>query len=267
MHIKRWLTGIVGTTALIFLIGAGPRWPFYGVLFLASIAGLIEFYGMTASGLPKFVKWSIFVLTFTLFFVFATRQLLLAPAIIFFWVLAPMTYYMLTHSSPDDKWTNEICSAVLGPVYVVIPLCMLVMIDMSPKGNVWIFFLLAVVFATDTGAFYFGRTLGKHKLHKKISPNKTWEGAVGGLFSSIIAGYLFLRISDLHDFGLSVFILVIFLSVFSQIGDLAESMLKRNHHVKDSGKILPGHGGMLDRIDGLLFAIPVLYIFLNWMGM
>jgi len=275
MHIKRWLTGIIAIPVLIVLIGANlrwpffgvlflARWPFYGVLFLASIAGLVEFYRMTAPGLPKAVEWSSFFITLLLFLVFALRQFLLAPAIIFLWALLPMTFYMLTHSSPDKRWTGDISKAVSGPIYVVLPLSMLVMIDIRPHGNIWIFFLLAVVFATDTGAFYFGRIFGKHKLYKAISPNKTWEGSFGGLFSSIVVAYLFLRISGIHGFDLPVLILVIILSLFSQVGDLAESMLKRNHGIKDSGKILPGHGGVLDRIDGLLFAIPVLYIFLNW---
>jgi len=194
MHIKRWLTGIVAIPVLIILIGAGhwwpgPRWPFYCVLFLASIAGLVEFYNMTVPGLPKTIKWSSFFITLLLFLVFAARQLLLAPAVIFLWALLPMTFYMLTHSSPDKRWTGDISKIVLGPIYVVVPLSMLVMIDIRPNGNIWILFLLAVVFATDTGAFYFGRTFGKHKLYKAISPNKTWEGSFGGFLLSLIVAY------------------------------------------------------------------------------
>ena len=138
------------------------------------------------------------------------------------------------------------------------------MIDLQPNGRLWIFFLLVVSFVNDTGAFYFGRLFGKHKLYEAISPGKTWEGAVGGLVCTVIAALWFLQILRLHPINIGMVALIVFLSFASQLGDLAESMLKRNHGVKDSGGILPGHGGLLDRIDGLLFSIPVLYLFLNW---
>jgi phosphatidate cytidylyltransferase len=133
-----------------------------------------------------------------------------------------------------------------------------------PKGSIWIFFLLAVIFASDTGAFYAGKFFGKHKLYEAISPGKTWEGAIGGLLSSLIIAFFFLKIIPLHRLDINILILAASLSVAGQIGDLSESMLKRNYGVKDSGHILPGHGGILDRIDGLLFCIPVLYVYLSF---
>jgi phosphatidate cytidylyltransferase len=140
---------------------------------------------------------------------------------------------------------------------------MLMIMDRYPQGNMWIFFLLSVIFAGDTGAFYSGKLFGKHKLYERISPKKTWEGAVGGLLCSIIAAFWFLRILRIHQFDLAALALVIVLSVTGQIGDFAESMLKRSSGVKDSSQLLPGHGGILDRIDGLLFAVPVLYMYLH----
>ena len=97
-----------------------------------------------------------------------------------------------------------------------------------------------------------------------MSPGKTWEGAIGGGLCSALAAFWFLRIIPLHPLDLSILGLVLFISIVAPIGDLAESMMKRAHGVKDSGKILPGHGGILDRVDGLLFSIPGLYLFLNW---
>jgi phosphatidate cytidylyltransferase len=132
------------------------------------------------------------------------------------------------------------------------------------KGYIWVFFLLVVVFANDTGAFYLGKLFGKHRLYEAMSPGKTWEGAIGGGLCSVLAAFWFLRIIPLHPLDLSILGLVFFTSIVAPIGDLAESMMKRAHGVKDSGKILPGHGGILDRVDGLLFAIPGLYLFLNW---
>ena len=264
MHLKRWLTGIIALPILIYLIGFGPREIFYSLLYLVSFAGLMEFYRIAAPGLPKFVRWSGYFLTLLLFLAIYMRQVLLAPVIIAFWAFVPMTCFLFTPPSSSRQNISEIGKAVLGPVYVGLPLAMLLHIDRyyPTQGKIWIFFLLAVIFASDTGAFYFGKLFGKHKLYEAISPGKTWEGAIGGLLCSIITALWFLHILPLHQIDLTVLVLVPALSITGQIGDLAESMLKRNYGVKDSGKILPGHGGILDRIDGLLFSIPILYIFL-----
>ena len=264
MHLKRWLTGIIALPILIFLIGPGPRWLFYLCLYSVSILGLLEFYNIATPEQPKFVKWAGFALVFMLFIAIFMRQILLALAAILLWAYVPMTFFMLTLRSPDAKWTSQIGYCVLGPIYVALPLSMLVMIDIFPGGNMWIFFLLAVAFANDTGAFYFGRLFGRHKLYPLISPNKTWEGAIGGLLSSLIVSLLFLRATAFQPVGAGILILVVCMSVAGQVGDLAESMLKRNHGIKDSGGILPGHGGILDRIDGILFSIPVLYLYLSF---
>lgn len=264
MHLKRWLTGLIAAPILIYIIGFGPRWLFCILLIVASILGLIEFYSMTATSLPTFVRTASYLLTFLIFVAFYTRQALIAPAIIALWAFVPMAFFMLTRHSPNQQWTVDISKSVLGPIYIVLPLTLLWLIDLQPNGKFWIFFLLVVIFASDTGAFYFGRLFGKHKLYEAITPGKTWEGAIGGLLCSFIAALWFLLILRLHPVDFSILALVLVLSVVGQIGDLAESMLKRNHGVKDSGRILPGHGGILDRIDGFLFSIPVLYIFLSW---
>lgn len=265
MHLKRWLTGIIAIPILVFLITCQLRLPFYTLLYLASLVGLIEFYRMTVPDLPKFVRWSSYFLTFLLFVVIFERQILLVPVVIVLWAFVPMAYYMLTHPAPSRQRTSDIGKAVLGPLYVSIPLTMLLHIDRYyPKGSIWIFFLLAVIFASDTGALYAGKLFGKHKLYEAISPGKTWEGAIGGLLSSLIVAFFFLKIIALHRLDINILILAASLSVAGQIGDLSESMLKRNYGVKDSGHILPGHGGILDRIDGLLFCIPVLYVYLSF---
>ena len=264
MHLKRWLTGIVAIPILIYIIGFGPRWLFCLLLLTASLVGLFEFYALTAPKLPRFVHAAGYVLTILLFAVFYTRQVLIAPAIMVLWAFVPIAFFMLTHPSPNPQWTADIGKSVLGPVYIVLPLSLLWMIDLQPNGKLWIFFLLVVSFVNDTGAFYFGRLFGKHKLYEAISPGKTWEGAVGGMICTVIAALWFLQILRLHPINFTMVTLIVLLSIVSQIGDLSESMLKRNHGVKDSGGILPGHGGLLDRIDGLLFSIPVLYLFLNW---
>lgn len=262
-HLKRWLTALIAIPALVLLIGPGPRWLFHLVLCAASLVGLMEFYGITATRIPNFVRWSNSFLTLLLFVAIYMRHILLAPVIIVLWAFLPMTSFMLTHPSPQRGSTGDLGKAVFGPIYVALPLALLALIDFRPGGEVWIFFLLTVIFASDTGAFYFGKLFGRHKLYEAVSPGKTWEGAIGGLVSSLIAASLFLCLVDLHPLDIKMVVLVLLLSAAGQIGDLAESTLKRGHGVKDSGHILPGHGGILDRIDGLIFAIPVLYLYLS----
>ncbi len=264
MHLKRWLTGLIAAPILFFLIGPGPRWAFYILIYLFSHIGLIEFYKTTASHLPKLILWSNYLLTLLLFVILYLREIYYAPIIIAMWALVPMIFSMLSYHSPDAQSTGAIGKVLLGPIYVSLPLSMLLIIDRYPKGNIWIFFLLTIIFANDTGAFYIGKFFGKHKLYEAVSPGKTWEGAIGGLLSALITALIFLQILDIHQLNLNFLFLVIALSVSGQIGDLVESMLKRNHGVKDSGHILPGHGGILDRIDALLFAIPILYVYLSF---
>jgi len=265
MHLKRWVTGIIGAALLIFLISNGTQWPFFLFLFIASLIGLNEFFNITAKDLPKFLKFSSYFLTLILFLIIYMNQMLFLPVVIFLLFAVPLTFHMLTYASFDKKWTKEALEkAVIGPIYICLPIAMLILIDMQPKGNVWIFFLLAVIFANDTGAFYAGKTFGRHKLYKEVSPNKTWEGAFGGLISGLIIAVIFFKIDILkvHALDLNILFLVFGLSVATQVGDLVESMIKRSCGVKDSGSMLPGHGGLLDRIDGLLFAVPVLYAYL-----
>jgi phosphatidate cytidylyltransferase len=264
MHLKRWLTALVGLPLLFFLVGPGPGWLFHSFVLFLAITGLVEFYRFAAPGISRVVRILSYLITSALFISFYFRQINIAPFIIIMWAFTPLIYYLFAHPNPDQQWTDDIGKTILGPVYIGLPLAMLVCIDIYPKGNgeMWIFFLLVVIFASDTGAYYAGRYLGRHKLYESISPNKTWEGAIGGLLLGLILSTLFLRIFRFHSLDGGIIILVVVLVIMGQIGDLAESMLKRNHGVKDSGNILPGHGGILDRIDGLLFAIPVLYLYL-----
>ena len=264
MHLKRWLTGIIAIPVLIFVIGPGPRWLFYGLVLLFTIIGLLEYFKITSPTLPILIKIVCFTLTVILFFLISQGPFLMILAVTSLWVIVPLCLFLFFFPDQRSRALEEMGKIVFGLLYICVPLGLLIFIDKHPKGNVWIFFLLFVIFMTDTGAFYGGRFFGKHKLYHSVSPGKTWEGAIGGflcgLLSVIIFSYLFTGYRD----NWYVWILAAFLSILSQVGDLAESMLKRNYGVKDSGRILPGHGGVLDRIDGLLFAIPVLYIFLTW---
>lgn len=267
MHLKRWLTAIVAIPILIYLIGFGPRWVFYLFLLFFSLAGLNEFCRLTLPDFPVFLKSVTGILVLTFFLVMYKGYLLVLMGVISFLVIIPMLYFLFLDPLRGEKYLSETGMIVTGFVYVCLPLAMLIQIDKlylfshSIRG-IWIFFLMVVTTANDTGAFYSGKLFGKHKLYESVSPKKTWEGSIGGIIFAFIGAIAFLKIFRLHTVDFSIILLIFLMSVAGQVGDLAESMLKRNYNVKDSGELLPGHGGVLDRIDSLLFAAPVLYIFL-----
>ncbi len=171
-------------------------------------------------------------------------------------VLLLLTYTVLT----KNHFTfDEAAFCGLSAVYVGIGFFFFM--ETRNAGLVYIFYSLFIMWATDSGAYFIGRALGKRKLWPEISPNKTVEGSIGGIVSALIVAVLFIFLTDIHASVLSFLATTLVLSVFGQIGDLAESAFKRHYNVKDSGKILPGHGGILDRFDSLLFVWPLLHIF------
>ncbi len=173
-------------------------------------------------------------------------------------------------------------ASVFAFAYIALPLAMLVQLRQQLAGAFWLLYLLLVVWAGDIFAYFVGRSLGRHLMAPRVSPKKTWEGAAASLAASLVVGSLLfahalqissfllrLRLIERRDglFGLekpemwSIILLTVALNVAAQLGDLVESLIKRGAGVKDSGSILPGHGGMLDRIDALLFAAPLLWYY------
>ena len=149
-----------------------------------------------------------------------------------------------------------------GALYVGWLLSYLVALRLDAGRN-WVFLALFTTFASDTAAFFVGRALGKHPLAPRISPNKTWEGAIGGVVGAVIISLLFTLPTPLSlplNYVQAI-ILGVLVSVFGQFGDLAESMLKRSTGVKESGNALPGHGGFLDRMDSIVFAGVIVYLY------
>jgi phosphatidate cytidylyltransferase len=139
-------------------------------------------------------------------------------------------------------------------------------LDRNRTWQSWVFLALLTTFASDTAAFFIGRALGRHKLAPHISPGKTWEGAIAGVFGAIIVSLFFVLPTPLK-LPLSwwqAIILGLLVSIFGQLGDLVESLFKRNMGAKDSGRLLPGHGGLLDRIDSVIFAGIMVYYYVIW---
>ena len=156
----------------------------------------------------------------------------------------------------------DVAFKAFGVVYIAVPFSFFALISGLEDGPWWIIFLFAVIWSNDTLAYVTGRQFGRHKLCPSISPGKTVEGAAGGIAGGFAAALLVNHFAGLGAGFAVVLSLSIVLGVAGIAGDLAESVLKRGAGVKDSGSIVPGHGGVLDRTDSLIFTIPVLYYFL-----
>ena len=169
--------------------------------------------------------------------------------------------------------------------YIAIPMALLVAIREQPAGAIWTIYTLLAVWAGDIFAYFVGKSLGRHRMAPQISPKKTWEGALASILASVVIGTLWMQhapaisstllrigLIDRRDgmFGLEqpqlwpIILLSAVVNIAAQLGDLVESLIKRGAAVKDSGTILPGHGGMLDRIDAMLFAVPVVWAYGAW---
>ncbi|PLR97245.1 phosphatidate cytidylyltransferase [Bacillus sp. T33-2] len=172
-------------------------------------------------------------------------------------VLLFLTYTVIT----KNRFTFEdVAFSTLATLYVGIGFYYFLETRGAEAGLTYVFYSLFIIWATDSGAYFIGRAIGKNKLWPEISPNKTVEGFFGGVFCALIVAAVFL-FTGIDASPVLLLIATVFLSIFGQIGDLVESAMKRHYNVKDSGNILPGHGGILDRFDSLLFVWPLLHFF------
>ncbi|MGY3176434.1 phosphatidate cytidylyltransferase [Pseudomonas sp. TE12234] len=176
------------------------------------------------------------------------------------------TYLVLTYPQTSEHWASAACKLVVGLLILLPAWQGLVLIKQEPLGNWLIMAVMVLVWGADIGAYFSGRAFGKRKLAPQVSPGKSWEGVYGGLVASLLITVIvgFVRdwtVAQLFK-GLVGAALIVFVSV---VGDLTESMFKRQSGIKDSSNLLPGHGGVLDRIDSLTAAIPVFAVLL-WMA-
>jgi phosphatidate cytidylyltransferase len=266
---KRVLTAVVLIPVVIAVIYVSPRWPLLlmGAIFVIAGLALWEYLGLADAIGAKTPKVVVMVfLAILLAAVFRVPELM-AP------VSGAMALALLaicTFRSPLERVLPDTAFSVFGLLYVGLPMSTLYLLSAQDNGPSLLLFLLLVVWAGDIAALYVGRSMGRWMLAKRLSPNKTWEGSIasvaasvgiaallvwlGGMLTARSIEYLSYPGTYVHWIGLAVL-----LNIAGQVGDLAESAIKRAAGVKDSGKLLPGHGGFLDRIDALLLAAPVLW--------
>lgn len=246
--------------SIIFL----PSYWFGAIFFVIMLLALREFYQLSDKlqdvNIDKWMSMAGGVVLFAAAFMvtFLHKKTSLFSA--YFLCLAVMFAFELFRKKGNPLMNLAV--SVMGHVYVAVPFCMYCMVEgRSEQSKYLLLAFFIMIWASDTGAYLVGRFLGKHKMFERISPKKTWEGFAGGLLFAFLTGYVFHRlevIDSLHiAFWLSMSGCVF---VFGVLGDLVESMFKRTLDVKDSGNLIPGHGGLLDRFDSALLAAPVLYL-------
>jgi len=266
---KRVLTALVLIPLVLFLVFLGPHWQWLFTLAVACVAALAgwEFLGLAdhaGATSPRIVVTLALIALFFGNFEWPDWTATL------FVILSLILLVYCTFFRPVDQMITDSASSVLCLVYIGLTLTALPTLHAASNGPSLVTFLLCVVWAGDIAALYVGRAWGRHKLAPRLSPGKTWEGTIASIFGSLLITVCLLALaSELESLNVSRLFypdgyvywlsLAALINVAAQIGDLVESALKRSAGVKDSGTILPGHGGVLDRIDALLLAAPVLW--------
>ncbi|PIE70613.1 MAG: phosphatidate cytidylyltransferase [Deltaproteobacteria bacterium] len=266
MHLKRWLTALVALPFLIFLILKGGAFLFWVLIAGVSVLALHEYHGMLFPNVPITAPFRILNL--------ATAPVMVAAAalggvgglsaglVVGLFAAAFLGFREFTKT---DNFTDLFARQILGLIYIPFLLSFLMMLRLAYHGVSWVFLVLFLVAAADTGAYYAGTYFGSLKLCPDISPGKTVEGFAGGVGLSVVAAFLFkLIFFPAMGWGMMI-VMGTLIPVIAPVGDLFESVQKRLAGVKDSGALLPGHGGLLDRIDALLFAAPVAYGIHAWL--
>jgi phosphatidate cytidylyltransferase len=292
--LKRIATAVVLIPIVLALIMRAPVWLLVVVAAAVALITIYEFlkltesYGVEPMPMPTYLFTALF---FVVLAMTAEGTPLLSTGkflVILGFAAAIAPFIFLTRAMRGENLRSgypAAAASVFAFTYIAAPLGMLVQLRQQAAGAIYILYLLLVVWAGDIFAYFVGKSIGRHLMSPRISPKKTWEGAAASVIASVAVGWLLFRHAErislalLHAglitraggmYGLEIpdlgpiLVLTIVLNIAAQLGDLVESLIKRGAGVKDSGAILPGHGGMLDRIDALLFAAPVLWYYAAW---
>jgi phosphatidate cytidylyltransferase len=244
-HMKRWATGVIAVPILIGIIAYGSEGVFNRMVFGAGF---------------QWEKAETLAVALLILAAAAAGDRILLTAVLSFAVMAILMLNLLRIDAEGPEMIR-VGKAIMGIVYIPLLMSHFILIRQTSSGVLWIFFVLVLAFSGDIAAYYVGRGMGKKKLLPMVSPGKTVEGTIGLIAGSIAGALLFRQfffplLSVPH-----AVILGLVGSIVGQLGDLCESALKRAAGVKDSGVILPGHGGVLDRLDCLMFIAPFVYYY------
>lgn len=262
----RVATAAVGAPLIVLLLYKGPPWGFYLLVLPATLIAAWELFNMTHPG----DRWSQLIgvglaAGASLGTYLAGTDPRILPTMI---VCLPLAGPLLTLVRLGDMHTAALraCALGFGPLFVGVPITLLAVLrrELGEAGPGWVVLTIMFAWLGDTGGYFAGRFLGRRKLYEAVSPKKTVEGAIGSLagsvFGAVLAHFWFLpSLSLAHGIPLALVA-----GVFGQAGDLGESVLKRSFGVKDSGAIVPGHGGILDRVDALMLTSAITYLYAIW---
>lgn len=264
-HVQRWVTGLLVGLPLLALLCFGPFWTWLLIVALAAGAGMWELQRFL---FPESLsdEWRIFYISVGLLlplgaFLGGATGLHCALVMGLFAALAAL----LIRFPDAADGIGRMARFMLAWTYISYLLSYALLLGLQEDGRAWTIFVLVVAVACDAGAFYTGRNWGRRKLYEAVSPKKTVEGAGGGFGASLLAGLFY---GSFFLQGASAGLLALMslaVALVGQAGDLMESMIKRLSGRKDSSHLLPGHGGMLDRLDSLLFAFPTAWFLLQWL--
>jgi phosphatidate cytidylyltransferase len=263
-HKQRLVTGIVVVVPLVIALAAGPYWMLCLLVALAAGTGLWELQRMLFTTPPPRLWLVVFVLAGLLLPLGASLGGFTGLHFALVASLLAGFLSILVFSPLDPSAITRLARFNFGWVYIPYLLSYVLLIGRLADGTLWIFFILCVTAAGDIAAFYCGRHFGRRRLYEAVSPKKTVEGALGGLSASLVTGTLYGTVLMKGVDGGEVFLLSGVLAILGQLGDLIESMIKRISGRKDSSGLLPGHGGILDRLDSLLFVMPATFFYLVW---
>ncbi len=259
---QRLLSAAVFIPILLVIIWFGPLWLFSLLIAAVALVGAIEFYRLATHG-----GWQpsvVLGVAFTLFFIadayFAEPR---ATEILIPTAVALPLLWLLLRSRGEKTLANWLWT-VGGIFYIGWMLGHFIPLRELEQGRDWVILALFATFAADSGAYLIGRAWGRHSVVPKISPGKTWEGTFAGLIAGIAAAVALSAILGLPISYWQVSLLGFLIAAVAFVGDLVESMLKRKAGVKDAGRLIPGHGGILDRLDSVVFTVVLVYYYVVW---
>ena len=261
-------TAVVMIPLLFLLLYLGPAWGWLLFLMVIGAVAAFELFGMThpgdriAQGVSTLLVWGVML---AFWFEKSHPNLLLTTLLLLPLISIIFSLWRLNDVKPAAM---QMAATTFGPLWIGSGIGAIALLRVEPQrsGAGLVVFSLMLAWMSDTGGYFAGRTFGKHKLYPKVSPKKTVEGAIGGVVATVIGAVIShfvlvpsIRLRDCVILGAVC-------SVLGMVGDLGESLLKRSVGVKDSGGIVPGHGGILDRADAVVITAPLLLLYLRWFG-